>query len=93
MGGLLIWGWGATAIAQVQLPPPEDIPEEVLRTEIIFEARSPVDGEPLTPGEYAALQTELQARSDTPLLNSEIRSLILLLQVRRAVQPVVPFWR
>jgi len=35
------------------LPPPEDLPEEILRTEIITEARSPIDGQPLTAAEYA----------------------------------------
>ena len=30
------------------LPAPEDIPEEVLRAEIITSARSPLDNQPLT---------------------------------------------
>ena len=38
------------------LPPPEDTHEEILRTEIITEARSPIDGELLTAAEYAQLQ-------------------------------------
>ncbi len=38
------------------LPPPEDLPEEILRTEIITEARSPIDGQPITPAEYIQLQ-------------------------------------
>ena len=37
----------------------EDIPEEVLVTEIILEARSPLNGEPLSAAEYAQLQDEL----------------------------------
>jgi hypothetical protein len=40
------------------LPPPEDLPEEILRTEIITEARSPIDGQPITPAEYAQLQLQ-----------------------------------
>ena len=84
-------GSSRLASAQIQLPPPEEIPEEVLRTEIIFEARSPSDGAPLTPAEYAALQSELQAPSDTPLLDSGIRQLIFLLELRRTVRPVLPF--
>ena len=82
---------GTPAVAQVQLPPPEDIPEEILRTEIIFEARSPMDGEPLTPAEYATLQAELQAPSETPPISSDIRYLVFLLQARRAVRPILPF--
>ena len=42
------------------LPPPEDTPEEILRTEIITEARSPINGELLTAAEYAELQALLQ---------------------------------
>ena len=42
----------------IALPPPEDLPEEILRTEIITEARSPIDGQPITPAEYAKLQLQ-----------------------------------
>jgi hypothetical protein len=42
----------------ISLPPPEDLPEEILRTEIITEARSPIDGQPITPAEYAQLQLQ-----------------------------------
>ncbi len=51
VGGLLL---GSTPLVAA-LPPPSDVPEEILRTEIITQARSPVDGTALTPGEYAAL--------------------------------------
>lgn len=74
------------------LPPSEDTPEEVLRTEIITEARSPVDGEVLTAAQYAELEERLQR--DPELYNSispEIRNIIFLLQVRRAVRTVAPF--
>lgn len=40
------------------LPPPEDLPEEILRTEIITEARSPINGQPITPAAYAQLQLQ-----------------------------------
>lgn len=71
------------------LPPPEDTPEEVLRTEIILEARSPVTGEPLTAAQYAQLQEMLSQNSD-PLLSPQIRELIFLLQIRRVLRPVIP---
>lgn len=71
------------------LPPPEDPPEEVLRTEIITDARSPLTGEPLTAAEYAALQEQLQTRDDH-LLPSDLRELIFLLQLRRVLQLVAP---
>jgi hypothetical protein len=41
------------------LPPPTDLPEEYLRTKIILEARSPLNGEVLTAAEYSDLLTEL----------------------------------
>ena len=72
------------------LPPPEDIPEEVLRTEIILEARSPLTGERLTAAEYDELQEALSRRQNT-LLPSEIREVIFLLQLRRALKPFIPF--
>lgn len=72
------------------LPPPNDTPEEVLRDDIILEARSPITGAPLTPAEYAELQAALRERS-TPLLSSEVREIIFLLQLRRVLSPVIPF--
>ncbi|WP_216867704.1 hypothetical protein [Leptothoe spongobia] len=81
----------AVNIDQIVLPSPEDVPEEILRTEIIFDARSPLDGSPLSPADYAQLQTELAAPQTTLTLNSEIRYIIFLLQARRAFKPVIPF--
>ena len=72
------------------LPPPEDVPEEILRTEIILDARSPIDGEPLTPAEYALLQEELSRYPD-PEVAPEIRRIIRLLYLRRAIRSVFPF--
>ena len=69
----------------------EEIPEEILRTEIITEARSPFTGEPLTAAEYAQLQAELADSAGTPLVSEDLRYLIFLLQVRRAVKPIIPF--
>jgi len=79
------------AQAATALPPPAETPEEVLRTEIILEARSPLTGEPLTAAEYARLKEELRQRED-PRMASEIRQLIFLLQLRRVLRPVVPFF-
>ncbi|NEP63436.1 MAG: glutathione S-transferase [Symploca sp. SIO2G7] len=78
-------------IDQIVLPPAEDVPEEILRTEIIFEARSPLDGSPMLPADYAQLQNELAVRQTTPTLNSDIRRMIFLLEARRAFKPVIPF--
>jgi hypothetical protein len=76
----------------LSLPPPEDIPEEILRTEIIIEARSPVDGKPLTPAEYAELQAQLEAGPPLePKLSSQVRETIELLRLRRFIRTFFPF--
>ncbi len=68
------------------LPPPEDIPEEILRTEIILSGRSPIDGIALSPAEYAELQARLQESGFEPNLNSDVRQIIFLLQVRKMIK-------
>lgn len=72
------------------LPPPEDIPEEVLRTEIITEARSPVDGEPLTVEEYAQLKAILAESPFPPQLDTRIRRLVFLLRLRKMFKTFIP---
>ncbi|MBW4613507.1 MAG: hypothetical protein KME21_09515 [Desmonostoc vinosum HA7617-LM4] len=72
------------------LPPPEDTPEEILRTQIITEARSPIDGKYLSAAEYAELQTQLQ-EAPPPILTSRIREQIFLLRIRKTLLEVFPF--
>ncbi|HEY9881454.1 MAG TPA: hypothetical protein V6D29_23575 [Leptolyngbyaceae cyanobacterium] len=72
------------------LPPPEDIPEEILRTEIITEARSPIDGQPLSAAEYASLQEELQDPNDSGVVPPDLREAVFLLQIRRRLKPILP---
>jgi hypothetical protein len=92
LGGILISGCSILSIADlsIALPPPEDTPEEILRTEIILEARSPINGEPLTPAEYILLQENLAPDPD-PQLSPEVRRLIRLLYLRRAIRRIFPF--
>ncbi len=76
----------------IALPPPEDTPEEILRTEIILEARSPIDGEPMTVEDYAELQAVLEAGPDLdPELAPQVREVIQLLRLRQAVRTFFPF--
>lgn len=86
--GLLLLGAG-----EVQaLPPPEDIPEEVLRAEIITGARSPIDGEPLTAEEYAQLRAELaEAPPEKIELAPIITRNIRLLRLRKFIKTFFPF--
>lgn len=87
---LLTFALSTPALA---LPPPEDTPEEVLRTEIITEARSPLTGEPLSAAEYAVLMEQLEDPNRNPQVSPEIAQLIGLLQIRRVFKPVLPFIR
>lgn len=85
LGGIIVG-----AQVSLALPPPEDIPEEVLRTEIITEARSPLDNQPLTAAEYAELRTQLAESPYPPELNPKIRQLIFLLRLRKFFNTIIP---
>lgn len=94
-----IWGWllglslSSIGIMSpgVALPPPEDTPEAVLRTKIILEARSRIDGQPLTPTQYALLEAELAESPYPPELSPELQQFIFLLQIRQMLQILTPF--
>jgi hypothetical protein len=92
---ILLISLGNTAMSGTDpasaLPPPEDTPEEVLRTEIIVEARSPVDGESLTPAEYAELQGELQESENPPEVAASLQDQIFLLKLLNLLDLVNPF--
>ena len=74
----------------VSLPPPEDLPEEVLRTEIITEGRSPEDGTVLTAAEYADLQAELAEGEFPPTINQEVEHTIFLLRLLKLFRTLNP---
>lgn len=82
----------APAIAPLTLPPPEDVPEEVLRTEIITDVRSPLTGEPMSAADYAEFEAQQQENSHPELsLPSEARHIIFLLELRQALRSILPF--
>lgn len=85
---LIVVGFPLTVLS---LPPPEDIPEEILRTEIITAARSPLDGKPLTVSEYATLQEKLAFQPSSPsLLPSRLKQTVFLLRIRQLFRSVIP---
>ncbi|MBD2774419.1 hypothetical protein [Iningainema tapete] len=90
IAGILVVKIASNSGSVLALPPPEDTPEEILRTEIITAARSPVDGKPLTAAEYIQLQGQLQKRP-TPTLNTKIRENIFLLRLRKTLLQLFPF--
>ncbi|MEA5597276.1 hypothetical protein [Rivularia sp. UHCC 0363] len=75
----------------IALPPNIDIPEEILRTEVIIEARSPIDGKSLTPAEYAQLQDQLKTRPYPPKLSPKVRETVFLLRLRKILKTFFPF--
>lgn len=73
------------------LPSVEDVPEEILRTEIILEGRSPIDGKPLSAREYEELEAELRESRFDPQINEDIQQIIFLLQIRKLIKTIIPF--
>ena len=96
---LFIFGLGTSLIMgstlflpkiALSLPPITEIPEEVLRTEIITSARSPIDGKLLTAAQYAEVQIQLQ--NSPPLkLSPKVRETIFLLRLRQLIRTFAPF--
>jgi hypothetical protein len=73
--------------------PPADQPEEVLRTEVILEARSPINGKPMTATEYVELQARLEAENqDEGFVPPQIRNIIRLLRIRKVLRAILPFF-
>ncbi|UKP00629.1 hypothetical protein L6494_13380 [Nostoc sp. UHCC 0870] len=87
---LVVWLSSHLGLAVMALPPINDTPEEILRTEIIIDARSPIDGKLLTPVEYAQLQEKLQV-SPPPKLSQNLRQTVFLLRLRKVLLQVFPF--
>lgn len=86
---LLVESWAGVALA---LPPAVDTPEEVLRTEIILDARSPIDGKPMSPADYAELQNQLNAPFEQPVeLSGKLVNTVKLLKLRKFVKKYLPF--
>ena len=88
--GLLL-GFNFLAQTVSALPPPEDTPEEILRSEIILEGRSPLDNRPLSAAEYAQEQEKIAQSIYDPELDPQIRELIFLLNIRKLFKTLTPF--
>lgn len=75
----------------LSLPSPDDLPEEYLRTQIIFEARSPITGEILTAADYAELLTSLDQefkRQENANFAKPYRETLFLLRLRKLIKSV-----
>ncbi len=68
-----------------------DLPEEVLRSEILLDGRSPFDGKRLTATEYAELQQEIEkANVVEPQIALKIRRLVGMIKLRKFIKRVLP---
>ncbi len=72
------------------LPPENDLPEEILSTEIILEGRSNLDNEPLTVSEYI-LQAQKEDNSIFPPdVDSKLKHQIFLLKILKMLKTFSP---
>jgi hypothetical protein len=92
---IILAGWSIFSPIAIagNLPPANDIPEEILRAEIIVEARSPIDGKPLSATEFAELVVRVEqqlARDDAAAStkNSPFKNVLFLLRVRNFLRSV-----
>ena len=91
---LTIVGWQIfTPVKAIDLPPDNDIPEEVLRAEIIIEARSPIDGQALSANQFAELVVNAKEKLDreneiSATSNPKIKEILLLIRLRSFLKSV-----
>ena len=94
---MLVMEFGMFSVmAQEQAEPQftTDIPEEVLENELILDGRSPIDGQPLSPAEYAQLEDQLQQVSgEVPgRLSPKVQQAVVLLRLRKVITTLFPFF-
>ena len=69
----------------------EDVPEEVLRSEILLDGRSSFTGERLSATEYAEMQSEIERTNAVePPVAPKLRTLVGLIQLRKFIKTVLP---
>jgi hypothetical protein len=88
-----ICGQIALPVRADTVPAERDIPEEVLRAEIITEGRSPVDGRALSATEFAELVVESKQQLDRASAelgdgSSKIKETLFLLRLRSFLRSV-----
>jgi hypothetical protein len=94
LGFYTVYLWQAlTPVQAGNLPLNDDVPEEVLRAEIITEARSPVDGRALSAGDFAELVVITKEKLDRDTVisatsGSKLKETLLLLRLRGFLRSV-----
>jgi hypothetical protein len=77
--------------AEVDRSQLEEVPEEVLRSEILLDGRSALDGRRLSATEYTELLSELEAANTVePQVDSKLRNLVGLVKLRKFIKTVLP---
>jgi hypothetical protein len=84
--GILI----CTNISAVALTPEDDIPEEILATEIIIEGRSQLNNQNLTVNEYVLEKQKESSSPFSPELDSQIQHNVLLLRIFKLLRTITP---
>jgi hypothetical protein len=85
--------WQISLPASAVIAGDDDIPEEVLRAEIITEARSPIDGKALSATEFAELiittkQQIERDNTDVAANSPKLKETLLLLRLRGFLRSV-----
>lgn len=83
--------WLCSESKSLALSPPEDIPEEVLRSEIIMEGRSALDGQSLNVAEYTSLVQGFGEAVEIGSLDPKIQSLIFDLTLLKLLTGILFF--
>jgi hypothetical protein len=83
---ITLWAVVGVSSPAIALPPATDLPEEYLRNQIITEARSPLDGQVMSAGEYADYVAQLEKatldQEDRVVVN-KYREAAFLLRLRK----------
>jgi hypothetical protein len=75
------------------LPPPRDVPEEILQNSLLWEGTSPIDSTNVSAQTYAVLEEKLQLTpEDVPArINPKLKQTVDLLRLRKLLKTILPF--
>lgn len=79
-----------TNILAWALPPENDLPEEVLATEIIVEGRSDLDNRSLSASDYAWQEEQQENSIYPPTVDSQLQHNLFLLRILKMLRTIVP---
>jgi hypothetical protein len=88
-----LWIGNVSGSLAQTFPPTDDIPEEVLQTQVLETATSSQDGQSLAPSQYTREQQQQQIASEDvpPRLIPEVKQVVDLLRIRKLLKGILPF--